>query len=63
MKKNELYTQFIDELEETKNKLMSCFSEERGSREVRNQLYELLGVIENKKRLLLEPLILNLETV
>ena len=63
MNKIELYEQFIDELEETKIKLMSCFNEKQGSRELRNQLYELLGVIDCKKRLVLEPLLLNLETV
>ena len=63
MNKIELYTKFIDELEDTKSQLMSCFSEEKGNRELRNQLYELLGVIDCKKRLVLEPLILNLETI
>ena len=61
--KPELYSRFIDELEETKSELMSCFSEEKGDRELRNRLYELLGVIDCKKRLVLEPLILNLETI
>lgn len=45
-----LYQLSPDTLEGEKIEILSRFSEGKGSRELRNRLYELLGVMEHLKR-------------
>lgn len=45
-----LYELSMDTLEGEKIEVLSRFSEGKGSRELRNWLYELLGVMEHRRR-------------
>jgi hypothetical protein len=45
-----LYNLSSDTLEGEKIEIFSRFSQGKGSRELRNRLYELLGVMEHRKR-------------
>ena len=45
-----MYELGLDGLEKLKKEWLSYFSEGRGTRELRNLLYEVLGVIEYRKR-------------
>ena len=45
-----LYQLSPDTLEGEKIEILSLFAEGKGSRELRNRLYELLGVMEHRKR-------------
>lgn len=50
MNKSKLYTMFLEELEERKDEAFLDISEGKGTRELRNYLYELMGVIDSKRR-------------
>jgi hypothetical protein len=57
-----MYNLDLENLEKLKEEWLSYFSEGKGSRELRNLLYEMLGVIEYRKRHP-DPLILDVESL
>lgn len=59
-KKIELYGLMSEQLEEIKERMLSAITEGKGSRELRNKLFEVLGVIDSKQRFP-EPLILEIK--
>ena len=57
-----MYDMTLENLEELKKEWLSYFSEGKGSRELRNLLYQVLGVIESRKRHP-DPLILDVKNL